>query len=100
MPGNPTVTRLGTEMTGATFGLTWSAGSGATSYQYIGAFADGSAPQQGVVTDLSMQLRMPYHRTGAAFGAFVCIRAVNAAGQLSAEYACAPVPVPGREESD
>jgi hypothetical protein len=95
MPGNPAVTLLGTDATGATFGLAWSAASGATSYQYIDAFADGSAAQQGVVPGPSMQLRMPYHRSGGAFGAFVCIRAVNAAG-LSADYACAAVPVPAR----
>jgi hypothetical protein len=74
----------------------WSAVGGATFYRYVAAFNDGSAPQQGTVTDTSLTLRMPYHRTGAAFGAFVCIKSRNAAGQLSADYACAPVPILAR----
>jgi hypothetical protein len=41
-------------------------------------------------------LRMPYHASGAAFGAAVCIRSVNAAGQQSTDQSCAPVSVPAR----
>jgi List-Bact-rpt repeat protein/centrosomal CEP192-like protein len=96
MPGNPTVTMASRDATGVTFNLTWSPATGATSYRYLAAFSDGSASQQGTVTSTSMQLRMPYHSTGAAFGAFVCIRAANAAGQLSADHACTPFTVPAR----
>src|SRR4029453_5518828 len=40
-----------------------------------------------------MQLRMPYHISGAASDGFVCVRSVNAGGQ-SAGLACAGLSVP------
>ena len=79
-----------------TFTIAWGAVSGATSYRYVAAFTDGSASQQGTVTARSFQLRMPYHSSGAAFGAVVCIRSVNATGQQSTNQSCSPVPVPAR----
>ncbi len=94
MPGNLSVAMAGTHAGGVTFNAAWTAASGATSYRYVAAFSDGSAGQEGTVTGPSMQLRMPYHRSGGAFGGFVCIRAANAAGQLSADHLCAAVPVP------
>jgi Divergent InlB B-repeat domain len=95
-PGNPTVQQVAADGTGATFAISWSAASGATSYSYVAAFSDGSSAQQGTVTGTSFQLKMPYHASGAAFGAFVCVRSVNAAGQPSADQACNALQVPAR----
>lgn len=94
MPGSPSVTLRTVDAGGVTFDVTWGAASGAASYSYIAAFADGSASQQGSVTGTSMQLRMPYHRTGAAFGGFVCIRSVSATGLPSADHSCSALTVP------
>jgi hypothetical protein len=96
-PGNPSVTTRAVDATGVTFDITWSAAAGATSYRYVAGFGDGSAGQQGTVTGLlTFQLRMPYHASGAAIDGFVCVRSANAAGQSSADHACAAVPVPAR----
>jgi hypothetical protein len=96
MPGNLSVTPLGTDTSGATFTVAWGNVTGATSYRYVAAFSDGTASQQGTVAGLlSFQLRMPYHVSGAASGGFVCVRSVNGAGQ-SADQACSAVSVPAR----
>jgi len=95
-PGAPSVTRTATAASGVTFTIAWGAVSGATSFRWVAAFNDGSATQQGTVTSRSFQLRMPYHASGAAFGAAVCIRSVNATGQQSTDQACSPVSVPAR----
>ena len=96
-PGALSVTRTATDATGVTFTVAWGAVPGATSYRYGAAFDDGSALRQGTVTGLlSFQLRMPYHASGAAFGATVCIWSVNATGQQSANQSCSAVPVPAR----
>jgi hypothetical protein len=92
-PGNPSVTQLGVDAGGATFAIAWGAASGATSYRYVAAFFDGSAAQQGTVTGPSLQLRMPYHWSGAASGGFVCVRSVNATGQ-STDQSCNALRVP------
>jgi hypothetical protein len=76
--------------------LAWTAGAGATSYRYVVAFSDGSATQQDTVTGLSLQLKMPYHASGAASAGFVCIQSVNAMGQTSADLSCTGLPVPAR----
>jgi hypothetical protein len=96
-PGNPSVMLRTVDAGGATFDITWGAASGAASYTYIAAFSDGSAAQQGSVTGTSMQLRMPYHVSGAAFGAFVCIRSVSATGLQSTDHSCSPLTVPARQ---
>jgi len=96
MPSSPNVRLSGVNGTGATFNVTWGAVSGATSYAYFAAFSDGSALQQGSVGGPALTLTMPYHRTGGAFGAFICVRSVNASGVKSADQACAPISVPGR----
>jgi len=94
-PGSPSVTRLAADASGVTFAISWSAGSGATSYRYIAGYGDGSATQQGSVTGLlSFQLRMPYHSSGAAVSGFVCLRSVSATGEQSADQSCNAVPVP------
>jgi centrosomal CEP192-like protein/fibronectin type III domain protein/List-Bact-rpt repeat protein len=80
---------------GVTFAITWNAASGASSYRYAAAFNDGTAAQQGTVTGLlSLQLRMPYHVSGAAFGAFVCLRSISSTGVQSADQACSALWVP------
>ncbi len=96
VPGSPSVTVLAADAGGVTLAVAWSAAGGAASYSYVAAFTDGSAAQQGTVTAPSLQLRMPYHASGAAASGFVCIRSVSATGQQSAGYACNAVSVPAR----
>jgi hypothetical protein len=76
--------------------ITWTAGSGATAYRYTAAFTDGSGVQQGTVTDPWVQLRMPYHFSGAAFDGFVCVESVGPSGQPSPDHACSTLQVPAR----
>ena len=95
-PGFPSVTELAADASGVTFAVVWTAASGAASYRYAAAFIDGTAAQQGTVTAPSLQLRMPYHATGAAVSRFICVRSVNAAGQSSLDQSCNAVPVPAR----
>src|SRR4029450_1596750 len=61
--GTPSATQVGTDASGVTFSVTWTAGSGATSYAYSAAFNDGSGSQQGSGTTTSMQLRMAEDRS-------------------------------------
>ncbi len=96
MAGSPNVTQLSADATGVTFAVSWAAASGASSYGYVAAFGDGTGAQQGAVTAPSVQLRMPYHVSGAAATGFVCIRSVGATGVQSAEQSCGPLPVPAR----
>ncbi len=98
MPGNLSVTQITTDASGATFTIAWAGVSGATSYKWVAAFNDGTAVQQGAATSASLQLRMPYHVSGAASGAFVCVRSANAAGQ-SADQSCSALTVPARPVS-
>ena len=76
--------------------VAWDPPPGATSFSYTSAFTDGSSSQQGSVSGPSLQLQMPYHASGAAFGAFVCVRSVNAAGQQSTDQSCNAFQVPAR----
>jgi hypothetical protein len=92
-PPNPTVTLLSADTTGATFSVAWAAVSGVASYRYVAAFSDGTASQQGSVPG-SFQLRMPYHASGAATSAFICVASVSASGAQSADQACAGFTVP------
>ncbi len=92
-PGNPSVTRLSTDAIGATFAFAWAPGSGATSYAYTVALQRRKlGSQQGTVTTPSLQLRMPYHASGAAVTGLICVKSVNAAGQRSTIVQCRPVP--------
>ena len=93
---SPLVTPITADSAGATFVVSWTPVSGVTSYRYSAAFDDGTAAQQGTVTVRSIQLRMPYHVSGAAMGGFVCIYPVTAAGQPSVAYGCNAVAVPAR----
>jgi hypothetical protein len=95
-PGNPDVIQLSADASGVTFAFLWTVATGATSYRYAIAFNDGSASQQGTVTGLSLQLKVPYHPSGDASAAFVCIQSVNAVGQTSADSSCAGLTVPAR----
>ena len=94
-PGNPSVTQLSLDSSGVLFAFAWTPGSGAVSYAYTVAFNDGSGVQQGTVTTPSLQLRLPYHASGAAFGGYVCVQSVNAAGQTSGS-SCNALTVPKR----
>ena len=92
-PGTPNVVQGAADASAVTFTVTWAPGTGATSYRYSAGFNDGSGAQQGTVTTTSMQLRVPYHTSGTASSAFVCVQSVNSAGP-SAGQACAPLLVP------
>src|SRR5262249_49882202 len=92
-PGIPSVTQVAANGSGVTFKFAWTAGTGATSYRYADAYSDGSAMQQGSVTGLSVQLKMPYRGNKTARSASVCIQSVNAAGQTSGK-SCASFTVP------
>jgi hypothetical protein len=95
-PGTPTVTRTTLDSAGVALDIGWRAGSGAASYRYTAGFSDGSAGQQGSIWALSVRLWMPYYRTGAATGGFICVQSVNAAGQASADQSCGPLTIPAR----
>jgi len=95
-PGGVTATRTKTDSTGATFTVSWSAASGATSYRWRAAFSDGSAPREATVSTRSIQLKMPYHSSGRAFGAIVCVWSIGAGGSQSGDYSCAALSVPAR----
>jgi len=98
-PTSPTsvvVTKLSSDGTGVNYSVTWGAVSGAASYRYTTGFNDGSAAQQGSVTTTSMTLRLPYHASGAASTAWVCIASLNAMAQASSTVACNAVAVPAR----
>ena len=94
MPGHPTVVQTGTDATGVTFAITFTAGLGATSYSYSGGGATGGVVQ-GTTTALAFALRVLYPANGAASTGWVCVRSVNAAG-TSLDGACNAVPVPAR----
>jgi hypothetical protein len=95
-PGNPSVTLLAANATGVTFRFAWTAGADATAYRYLLGFDDGSGPQQGTTTGLSVNVSVPYHASGAASAGFVCLHSVNAAGLLSAGVSCSGLAVPAR----
>jgi hypothetical protein len=94
-PRPPSVRRATADLNGVTFTIAWAAVTDAASYRYAAAFVDGSAPQQGTVSGRSsFSLWIPYHASGAAFGAVVCIRSVSDGGRQSADQSCSAVPVP------
>jgi IPT/TIG domain-containing protein len=93
-PGNPAVTQVAADASGVTLTIAWSPASGATSYRWTAAFNDGSAAQQGTVAVPSLQLRMPYHASGAAFGGFICVAAAGPSGVSSVDQSCAALQVP------
>ncbi len=96
LPANVTVRQLFADASGVTFAVSWSAGSGATSYRWVSGFNDGSAPDQGTGTGTSVLLRRPYHASQDTTDGFVCVRSVGPTGQSSADQACNAVSVPAR----
>ena len=94
-PSNPTVRQGIADALGTPLTITWGRAAGATSYHYVMAYSDGSGLQQGTVTSTSVDVRMPYHWSGKAKSGFVCIRALNPAGQ-SPDQSCGPLSVPAR----
>jgi hypothetical protein len=97
-PRPPSVKRRTADLNGVTFTIAWAVVGEAAFYRYVAAFVDGSAPQQGTVSGRAFSLQMPYHVSGAASGAIVCIRSVSGSGRQSADQACSTVPVPARPE--
>lgn len=95
-PGPVSVKRPKATAAAALFTVAWAKTSEAKSYRYVVVFNDGSATVSGTVKARSFRLRMPYHVSGAAAGARVCIRSVNAAGQRSVGQSCGAVSVPAR----
>jgi hypothetical protein len=93
------VTQLAADAGGVTFAIAWAPASGAASYGYVAAFTDGTAVQRGTVTAPSLQMRMPYHASGAALGGFVCIRSISATGLQSDDQSCSTLAVPARPGS-
>ena len=98
-PGQVRAPQTAADAGGVTFAVAWNPGSGAASYLYTAAFNDGSGPQQGTVTGRTVQLRMPYHASGAAAPGFVCVRSVSAGGATSADAACTGLSIPARSTS-
>jgi hypothetical protein len=98
-PSAVTVRRIAADGNSVTFTVSWGAVSGASSYRYIASFSDGSGSRQGTVAASSFSLVMPYHASGAAFTAQVCVRAVNAAGLQSTDQTCGTMSVPARPPS-
>lgn len=95
-PGPLRVKRPKATAAAALFTVAWAKISEAKSYRYVAVFNDGSATVSGTVKARSFRLRMPYHVSGAAAGARVCIRSVSAAGQRSVGQSCGAVSVPAR----
>ena len=93
VPGSPSATEVTPDASGVTASIVWSPGSNATSYTYLAGFSDGTASQQGSVGSAALSLRMPYHASGAAASAWICVQSVNAAG-VSADQACGTFTVP------
>ena len=96
LASNVTVKQLSADASGATFAVSWSASSGATSYRWVTGFDDGSALDQGTVTGTSVQLRRPYPASREAADGFVCVKAVGPTGQASADQACNELRVPAQ----
>jgi hypothetical protein len=94
-PGSPSATQVSPDASGVTATIVWSPGSGATSYKYVAGFSDGTGSQQGTTAIASLALRMPYHASGAAASAWICVQSVNTAG-VSADQACGMFSVPAR----
>src|SRR4029078_6578732 len=94
-PGSPSATQVSPDASGVTATIVWSPGSGATSYKYVAGFSDGTRSQQATTASASLALRMPYHASGAAASAWICVQSVNTAGGR-AEQGCARLSVAHR----
>src|SRR5438445_3261711 len=99
-PGLLSVVLQSTNATGATFSVTWPASidqpsnTPVPSYTYSAAYNDTQASRSGTVSTNALTLVMPYHTSGTAQSGFVCIRAVDAAGNQSVDQSCNSFTVP------
>lgn len=64
-------------------------------YTWVAGYSDGQTAT-GTAPTNSMTLSMPYHLDGAAASGFVCIGSKDAAGNVSPQNQCFPVPVPAK----
>ena len=102
IPWGITITLQSTSATNAILSISWPASidqpsnTAAPSYKYITAYNDGSGSQQGTIKTNALNLSRPYHTTGLSQSAFVCITAVDAAGNQSSEAGCNGFVVPAR----
>src|SRR6266550_3985220 len=111
-PGHPVeVTLVGTDASGAIYDVTWFASVDQPSGEPVGlyrltfGFNDGSWTGADSAPSTSARVRLPYHASNEAASGWVCVRAVDAAGNQSADPACSgltvaawdtiPPPTPG-----
>ena len=100
-PGTLNVSVPTLQPTGALFKVTWEAvldppaNSPVPVYRWTAGFNDGSEAVSGAVAGTVLMLRLPYHPAGARPG-FVCVLAVDAAGNVSVGVACATLAVPAK----
>lgn len=98
-PGTPSITLQSTGATAATFSITWTASTdnvGVAGYAYSAGYNDGTGSQSGSVSTNSMTLNMPYHSSGTAQTGYFCVKAKDAAGNLSTDQACNALSVPAK----
>src|SRR5437870_373542 len=99
-PGLLSIVLQSTNATGATFSVTWPASidqpsnTPVPSYPWNASYNDNQAPRSGTVSTNALTLVMPYHTSGTAQPGFVCIRAVDAAGNQSVDQSCNSFTVP------
>jgi hypothetical protein len=100
-PGPLTVGPPAVQPTGALFKVTWEAVLDPPAnlpvpvYRWTAGFNDGSEPMQGAVAGTVLNLRLPYHASGATSG-FVCVLAEDAAGNRSPGPTCATIAMPAK----
>jgi hypothetical protein len=103
-PPPPAALKVGApalEATDALFRVTWEAVLDPPAnvpvpiFRWNAGFNDGSGPIQGAVEGTTLMLRMPYRESGQAAG-FVCVRAEDAAGNVSAAVTCATLAIPAK----
>ena len=100
-PGHPVeVTLVGTDASGAIYDVTWFASVDQPSGEPVGlyrltfGFNDGSWTGADSAPSTSARVRLPYHASNEAASGWVCVRAVDAAGNESADPACSGLTVP------
>src|SRR5258705_13558711 len=93
-PGHPVeVTLVGTDASGAIYDVTWFASVDQPSGEPVGlyrlafGFNDGSWTGADSAPSTSARVRLPYHASNEAASGWVCVRAVDAAGNESADPA-------------
>src|SRR6266550_810280 len=106
-PGHPVeVTLVGTDASGAIYDVTWFASVDQPSGEPVGlyrltfGFNDGSWTGADSAPSTSARVRLPYHASNEAASGWVCVRAVDAAGNQSADQACKGLTVPPAVTND